>query len=144
MHSGILNQKATKSFFSIHPICDWGKIIYSNFIPTTKTWVFWKLLHRCLLIDLDAKNRGVSLCSMCSLCWLEVDAIDNLFFNFSIIFFIWSYLQNIFTNLTNLSFTNFITFIKAPHSPLIHLVKLFDITFSICMIWRMRNVTRFQ
>jgi len=49
---GILNQKVAKNFFSAPPICDYCKIIWSNLFSLLKTLVFWKLLHRCLPIDL--------------------------------------------------------------------------------------------
>jgi len=38
--------------------------------------------------------------------------------------------QNIFPNHMYLSIVGFITFIKAPYSPLIHQVKVITITFS--------------
>jgi len=44
----------------------------------------------------------------------------------------------------NLSSTDFINFIKAIGSPLIHLVNFSAISFSLWMIWGMRNFTKFQ
>ena len=37
-----------------------------------------------------------------------------------------------------------LSFIKSDDSPLVNLIKLAVITFSIWMIWRMRNYARFQ
>jgi len=39
---------------------------------------------------------------------------------------------------------NLLYFIKSDGSPLVKLIKLVVITFSIWMIWRMRNYARFQ
>jgi len=129
--TGTLNQKITRDFFSTHLACDRGKIIWSNFIPPTKTLVFWKLLHRCLLTDLDAQKRSVYVCSMCSLCKLQVEDIDH-FFSCSAISFIWTWLRNICPDLMNFSYVVFINF-KAPGSPLIRLVKLSIINFCLWM-----------
>jgi len=78
--SGILNQKATQNFFFTCSTRDWGKIISSNFIFPVKTLVFWKFLRSCLLTDMDATKRGVSLSYIYFLCRLQVEDSDHLFF----------------------------------------------------------------
>jgi len=74
---------------------------------------------------------------MCSLCREQEESIDH-------VYFIWSWLQNIFPDVNNFSCSGFITFLKSPDSPIIKRIKLVAITFSLWMIWRMMNHTRFQ
>jgi len=66
---GSLTQKAVKKVFKdSNPTCQWGKMIWTSSIPLTKTLVLWKVLHQMLPVDKDIQIRGISLCSMCSLC----------------------------------------------------------------------------
>jgi len=63
-------------------------------------------------------------------------------------FFTGGFLQiNIFKIKVCILFSNkddLLSFIKSDGSPLVKLIKLAVITFSILMIWRMRNYARFQ
>jgi len=113
------------SFLSIHPTCDWGKIIWSNFILPTKTLVFWKLLHKSLPTYLYSYKRVVFLCR------LQVEDIDYLFSNCSVVSSIWTWLKNIFPDRMDLSSTSFITFIKL--LVILLFVKLQIITLSLWM-----------
>jgi len=81
---------------------------------------------------------------MCTFCEKYEESIQHLFFECSNVLRIWSWVRQIF--LTS-HFSNrmiFFSFIKSDGSPLVKLIKLVVITFSIWMIWRMRNYARFQ
>ena len=56
---------------------------------------------------------------------------------------IWSWVRQIFltSHLSNVE--DLLSFIKSDGSPLVNLLKFVVITFSIWMIWRMRNYGRF-
>lgn len=88
--SGVLNQKATRNFFSSPSTCDWGMLIWSSFIPPTKSLVLWKVIHKRLPTDNEVQKRGVVLCSLCSLCREQEESIDHLFFSCPSAYFIWS------------------------------------------------------
>jgi len=57
---------------------------------------------------------------------------------------IWSSIRLIFPTYDFSYKDDLLSFIKSDDSPLVKLVKLAVITFSIWMIWRMRNYARFQ
>ena len=57
---------------------------------------------------------------------------------------IWSWVRHIFPTYDFSNKDVFLYFIKSDGSPLVKLVKLAVITFSIWMIWRMRNYACFQ
>ena len=88
-------------------------------------------------------NKGLHICSMCTLPEKYDESSQHLFFESSNVLRIWSWVQifptSHFSNKDDLLF-----FIKSYGSPLIKLTKVDVITFSIWMIWRMRNYARFQ
>ena len=76
--SGSLIEKAARKFFKdSNPTCQWGKLIWTSSIPPAKTLVLWKVLHKRLPIDKDIQVRGISLCSMCSLCRKQEESISH-------------------------------------------------------------------
>jgi len=69
--------------------------------------------------------------------------IFNIVFEYSNALHIWSWVQQIFTfHLSNKD--DLLSFIKSDGSPLVKLIKLVVITFSIWIIWRLMNYARFQ
>jgi len=81
---------------------------------------------------------------MCSLCEKQEESIQHLFFECSIILHIWSWVRQIFINSHFSSKDDLFSFIKSDGRPLVRLIKLVVITFSIWMIWHMRNYVTFQ
>ena len=57
---------------------------------------------------------------------------------------IWSWVREIFLTFHFSKKDDVLSFIKSDGSPLVKLIKLTVITFSIWMIWRMSNYARFQ
>jgi len=81
---------------------------------------------------------------MCTPYEKHEESIQHLFFESSNALHIWSWVRQIFLtyHLSNKDYL--LSFIKSDDSPLVKLIKLVVITFSIWMIWRMRNYARFQ
>jgi len=66
--SGCLTLKSVRTFFldpKVH--CGWDKIIWSSYIPRSKTLVLWTVFHGRLPIDQHFQHRGLHICSMCTL-----------------------------------------------------------------------------
>jgi len=57
---------------------------------------------------------------------------------------IWSWIWKIFLTSQFSNVDDLLSFIKSDGSPLVNLIKLVVITFSIWMIWRMRNYVKFH
>jgi len=124
--------------------CGWEKFIWSSYLTPSKTLVLWKVFHRRLPTDHHTKNKGLHLCSMCTLCEEHEESIQHLFFECSNVLRIWSWVRQIFPTSYFSNKDDLLFFIKSDGSPLIKLTKLVVINFSIWMIWRMRNYARFQ
>jgi len=81
---------------------------------------------------------------MCTLCEKHEESIQHLFFECSNALHIWSWVQEIFLTSPYSNKDDLLSFIKSDGSPLVKLIKFAVITFSIWMIWHMRNYARFQ
>jgi len=82
--------------------------------------------------------------SMCTLCEKHEESHQHLFFESSNALRIWSWVRRIFPTSHFSNKDDLLSFIKSDGTPLVKLIKFVVITFSIWMIWRMRNYARFQ
>ena len=81
---------------------------------------------------------------MCTLCEKHEESIHHLFFECPNALYIWSWVRQIFPTSHFSNKDDLLSFIKSDDSPLVKLIKLVVITFSIWMQWRMMNYSRFQ
>jgi len=81
---------------------------------------------------------------MCTLCEKHEESIHHLFFECPNALYIWSWVRQSFPTSHFSNKDGLLSFIKSDDSPLVKLIKLVVITFSIWMLWRMRNYARFQ
>ena len=89
--SGHFTLKSARTFFLKPGVPrGWGKFIWSSFIPPTKSLVLWKVFHGRLPIDQHIQNKGLYICSMCTLCEKHEESIPHLFFECSNVLGIWS------------------------------------------------------
>jgi len=96
--------------------------------------VLWKVLHQRLPVNKDIQIKGISLCFMCSLCGKQEESLFHLFFDCSVTSQIWNYTKQVFSEFSPLSINVIIDFLMLAGSPLVHLVRLATITYSIWMI----------
>jgi len=75
--------------------------------------------------------------------WI-LDKSYHLFFECPNALYIWSWVRQIFPTSLFSNKDDLFSFIKSDGSPLDKLIKLAVITFSIWMLWCMRNYARFQ
>jgi len=124
--------KYAKKFFLDPGVrCGWGKLIWSQYIPPSKTLIFWKVFHGRLPIDHYIQHRGLHICSMCTLCENTEKSIQNLIFECPHALHIWSWIQQIFSNPYFSNVDDLICFVKSDGIHLVNLIKLVVITFSI-------------
>jgi len=76
--------------------CGWGKFIWSSDIPPSKTLVLWKFFHGQFRTNQHIQNKGLHICSMCTLCEKYEESIHHLFFECPNALYIWSWVRQIF------------------------------------------------
>ena len=92
--SGSFTLKSTRTFFLEPGVpCGWGKFIWSLYILPSKTLVLWKVFHGQLPTDQHIHNKGLHICSICTLCEKHGEFIQHLFFECSNVLHIWSWVQ---------------------------------------------------
>jgi len=69
----------------------WGKFIWSSSILPSKTLVLWKFFHEWLPTDQHIQNKGLHICSMCTLYEKHEEFININFFECSNALHIWSW-----------------------------------------------------
>jgi len=78
--SSRLTLKLAMTFFlDLGVPCGWGKFIRSSYISHSKTLVLWKDFHGRLPTDLHIQNKGLHICSMCTLCEKHEESIQIFF-----------------------------------------------------------------
>jgi len=137
--------KSTRKFFLDPGVpCGWGKIIWSQYIPLSKTMELWKVFRGRLPTDQHILHKGLHICSICTFCEKQEESIQHLLLECPNALHIWSWVWQIFLNSHFSNVDDLLSFIKSDDSTFVNLIKLVVITFSIWMIWRMRNYVRFQ
>jgi len=73
--------KLARTFFlDLGVPCGWGKFIWFSYFLPSKNSCLWKVFHGRLPIDQHIQNKGLYICSMCTLCEKHEESIQHLFF----------------------------------------------------------------
>ncbi|XP_019423031.1 PREDICTED: uncharacterized protein LOC109332502 [Lupinus angustifolius] len=94
---GSLSMKMAYSTFSHnHNSLSWSKLIWTDFIPPSKSFLVWRLIHARLPTDENLMIRGCAMASVCSLCFKHTEDSTHLFLNCIYATSLWN--QRIFEN----------------------------------------------
>jgi len=74
---------------------NWGKFIWKSFVPPSNSLLLWRLLHNKLPTDENWINRGLSIPSICNLCFKQSFSIQHLIFECFYTINIWRWLSNV-------------------------------------------------
>jgi len=113
--------------------CGWGKLIWSSFILPSKSIVLWKFFHEWLPIDQHIQNKGLHICSICTLCEKHAESILHLFFKCPNALGIWSWVREIFPTSHFSNKDGLLPFIKSDGSPLVSraILVIKDLTYLV-------------
>ncbi|XP_019465329.1 PREDICTED: uncharacterized protein LOC109363519 [Lupinus angustifolius] len=142
---GILTMK--EAYIFIKPQTsqlNWCKNIWSPKIPPSKAFVTWRLYHDKMPTDEHLKARGLALGSICSLCKVNEESSEHLFFRCRFARTIWTGLQHqTGCSLDSCSIANLLI-ISDSFSPLAKTIMIACIINAIATIWYCRNQARFN
>jgi len=80
--SGRFTLKSARTFFlNLEVTCGWGKFIWFSYLSPSKTLVLWKVFHGRIPTDKHIQNKGLYICSMCTLCEKHEESTQHLFLN---------------------------------------------------------------
>jgi len=73
---GRFTLKPARTFFLDPGVpCGWGKFIWTSYLLPSKTLVLWKVFNWRLPTDKHIQNKGLHICSMCTLCEKHEESI---------------------------------------------------------------------
>lgn len=74
----------------------WGKLIWSQYIPPSRSFFVWRIIHNRIPTDDNLRHRGCVIVSMCQLCGAAEESIEHLVVNCVFARAIWDYLSLVF------------------------------------------------
>lgn len=70
--SGVLTLKLANEFFNGNSNSIlWRKLLWNSYIPSSKSMILWRLIHKIIPIEENPHIRGFQFSSKCSLCLLH-------------------------------------------------------------------------
>ncbi|XP_019435162.1 PREDICTED: uncharacterized protein LOC109341675 [Lupinus angustifolius] len=142
---GILTSKEAYNFTKPAQLQDnLCNSLWSISIPSSKSFVTWRLYNNRMTTDENLKLRGMALPSICNLCWSNEESSAHLFFNCGFAKLIWNWLSIQFGYYIDHASLKSILSISSQWSPQLKQVLLSNIVNSIAVIWFCRNKSRFD
>lgn len=78
------------------PSVPWGKIIWQASIPSSRSYLTWRLLHNKFPTDKNLQLRGCNIVSKCDLCGVVAESSLHLFLDCSFADKLWSWFDDVF------------------------------------------------
>ncbi|XP_062027735.1 uncharacterized protein LOC133743716 [Rosa rugosa] len=146
--AGILTTKDAFMFLSPpRPLVTWCKLIWNKALQPRKSLVTWKVLKQRILTDDLLARRGICLYSQCSICQIQGESLNHLFYECDLIHDFWSWLASFFhksimpgTSLANLLSPDFLNGMTSASKTL----WSFAFCNALWCIWSERNKIRFH
>lgn len=136
------------AFHFVNPsgqVWPWGKLIWSTFIPLSKSFVTWRALHNRMPTDENLRLRGCITVSVCSLCGAAAESTLHLFCNCSFAQALWDWLGSILNQaIDTSSFASILSACNKTWSSQIQEVVTAAVVNIIWIIWYCRNKLRFE
>jgi len=63
------------------PKVRWCKLVWNNFVPPSRSFVFWRLAHNKLPTDENPRKRGCKIVSICCFCHQHEETSTHIFFH---------------------------------------------------------------
>jgi len=104
------------------------------FGPHISRLVLWKVFHGRFPTNQHIQNKGLHIYSMCTLCEKNDESIQHLYFECPNALYIRIWVRQIFPTSHFSNKDDLLSFFKSDGSPLVKLIKLVVITFSIWML----------
>lgn len=73
----------------------WCQLIWKQFIPPSKSFLIWRIMHKRMLTDENLRARGCVTVSIRSLCYSAAETTDHLFLSCDFAQNIWSWLSSV-------------------------------------------------
>ncbi|KAF1892175.1 hypothetical protein Lal_00036533 [Lupinus albus] len=124
---------------------NWCKLIWTNFIPSSKSVTTWRLFHHKMPTDENLQNRGCHLASLCSNCLSQIETSNHVFLTCSFVVKLWDWLGRIFNIHFNTdSIESLFLVCNRQWSPQVKGFLVAAIINTTNTVWFCRNSKRFE
>ncbi|KAF1872450.1 hypothetical protein Lal_00016748 [Lupinus albus] len=145
-NNGILSLK--DAYACIKPDLEdmnWCKLIWTKFIPPSKSFSTWRLFHHKMPTDENLQKRGCHLASLCSNCYSQIETSNHVFLTCSFVVQLWDWLGGIFKIHFNInSIESLFLVCNRQWCPQVKGVLVAAIINTINTAWFCRNSSRFD
>ncbi|XP_019459917.1 PREDICTED: uncharacterized protein LOC109359677 [Lupinus angustifolius] len=143
---GLLTMKAAFECFcppTTRP--QWCKTVWSNCIPPSKSFTFWRLHKNRMPTDENLQRRGMSVVSICTMCLASQETSDHLFLKCHFAVTLWNWLScSLNTYIDTNSTASILQVCFKSWSPQVKEVVVAAIINIVSAIWYCRNKARFD
>lgn len=123
----------------------WAKLLWNSYIPPSRSFITWRLLHNKLPTDENLRKRGCFIVSICCFCLQAAESSHHIFFDCPVTFKLWEWLgKGTEQTLDCSSCLQLILGILGIHSKLVQQVLNSAVVHTIWAIWIERNQRFFQ
>lgn len=84
---------AFSSLFGNGPKVSWATIIWNSYIPPSRAFITWRLLHNKIPTDENLRKRGCIIVSGCCFCLKQAKSSSHIFFDCIITSSLWDWLS---------------------------------------------------
>ena len=89
----LTNKIAYTTLVARGPSVQWADLIWNTFIPPSRAFITWRLLHNKLPTDDNLRKRGCYIVSICCFCKKQAESSHHLFFDCPVTFNLWDWLS---------------------------------------------------
>ena len=91
---GNLTHKLAYAFMiGAGPKVSWDKILWNSYIPPSRAFITWRVLHNKLPTDDNLRKRGCYIVSICCFCMNYVESTHHILFDCPVTYKLWDWLS---------------------------------------------------
>jgi hypothetical protein len=91
---GELNSSIAYRTISGHnPKVPWAKLLWNSYIPPSRSFITWRLIHNKLPTDENLRRRGCLIVSICNFCCKATESSHHIFFDCPVTSKLWEWLE---------------------------------------------------
>jgi len=91
---GNLTHKMAYDFMNgAGPNVSWAKLLWNSYIPPSRAFITWRVLHNKLPTDDNLRKRGCYIVSICCFCRAYFESTHHIMFECPVTFRLWDWLR---------------------------------------------------
>jgi len=136
----LTNKIAFKSLNGSGQKVSWASLLWNTYIPPSRSFIPWRLLHMKLPTDENLRKRGCTIVSMCGFCLQAAESSHHIFFECPVTSKLWEWLGKGSDQVLNgTNCLQILTNRVGPNSKLVHQTMNSVVVHTLWAIWIERN-----